>query len=359
MKSFLIVKTSAIGDVIQTFPVVEYLKRKFPDAKIDWIVEKFCADLLSRHPLIDKVYSIDTKKWRSNLFTQSTWQELRLLRSELIQNKYDAVFDLQGNTKSGLFTFLVDSKDKVGFGVRTVREKSNILATTRRYDVSRAMNVRKRYLTLVQRYFEDPFSFSSEGITLKITDEEQNRLLALLNDRMLDATPRIMVCFGSKWKNKQVSTPTLEGFLKLLKKELNCSFIFIYGSDVEREIAERLESLFFDCSKKVGGLSLPLWQALMGKVEAVIAMDSAALHLCGTTNTPSFGVFGPTKADIFHPGGSHFGFQGSCPYGVTFEKQCPKLRSCPTGSCIRDLTQEELFASFMKNVALRKDAGIV
>jgi heptosyltransferase I len=63
-RSILIVKTSAIGDVIQTFPVLEYLRRKFPEAKIDWVVEEGIAPLLYAHPQIGEVITIRSKVWR-------------------------------------------------------------------------------------------------------------------------------------------------------------------------------------------------------------------------------------------------------------------------------------------------------
>ena len=102
----------------------------------------------------------------------------------------------------------------------------------------------------------------------------------------------------------------------------------------------------------VDRLPLPTWQNLMDEVDLVIAVDSSALHLCGTTSTPSFSIFGPTSQRVFKPMGErHFAVQGSCPYGRTFEKQCPVLRSCPTGACIKELTVEELFEAFQSQHA--------
>ena len=124
-------------------------------------------------------------------------------------------------------------------------------------------------------------------------------------------------------------------------------FLFIFGNEEEKRIAESLDVHFNERSIPVGDLSLPLWQALMWEMDGVIAVDSAALHLCGTTQTPSFSVFGPTLPSYFKPmEPRHVAVHGSCPYGRTFSSQCPVLRTCATGACIRQLPADELFHSF-------------
>jgi heptosyltransferase-1 len=82
-------------------------------------------------------------------------------------------------------------------------------------------------------------------------------------------------------------------------------------------------------------------------------MDSATLHLCGTTSTPSFSLFGPSSASIYKPlGEHHVAFQGSCPYGRTFVKRCPILRTCKTGACMKDLTAKRIFQDLEKFLSM-------
>ena len=92
----------------------------------------------------------------------------------------------------------------------------------------------------------------------------------------------------------------------------------------------------------------------MASVDMVIAMDSLPLHLAGTTETPTFSIFGASSANKYKPKGKkHLAFQGTCPYKRTFERRCPVLRTCSTGACIRDLHGEELFHYFLQNELLR------
>jgi heptosyltransferase I len=346
--SILIIKTSAIGDVIQTFPVLEYLRRKFPDARIDWVVEQGIAPLLKAHPLIDRVLELQTKSWRKSPFTKKTRSECGDFIKNLRTAKYDLAIDLQGNGKSAVVTASAKAKIKLGFGWSSVREKSNLLVTNRRVNVPLNLNVRLKYLQLVQEYFHDTQEFKSEGVRLQMTQVERERLQSLCS-----VEPKLMVCFGSKWANKRLDFSTLKHLLQKIVKEYPFSFLFIFGDDEEKKIAEELAMSFEGRGKAVGNLSLPLWQALMWEVDGVIAVDSAALHLCGTTETPSFSVFGSSLASFYKPTEKrHISVQGSCPYGRTFTSRCPVLRTCATGACMRQLKADDLFHAFKQWVDL-------
>ena len=343
---FLIVKTSAIGDVVQTFPVLDYLRSRFPEAQIDWVVERAAASLLLSHPQLSKVHLIDIKKWRKSLGKKSSWTEMRAFFRELRGVEYDVLFDLQGNTKSAFITAFARAKEKVGFGLRSLREKPNALATNVRFNVPQEGNIRARYLNLVLRYFKDSNSYLPKGVSLNFSSEEAEQLQQILS--ATTSNTKIMVAFGSKWPNKQPTEAILLEVLKRIHQSLAPDFLFIYGSEEERSVAEQFAKQF-PTSQSVGRLSLPLWQALMGQVTALLAVDSAGLHLCGTTDTPSFSLFGPSASTVFMPLGSQHGaFQGKCPYGQIFEKQCALLRTCTTGACLREQNPEEIFEQFME-----------
>lgn len=338
--NFLIVKTSAIGDIIHTFPVVEYLRARFPEATIDWVVEESFRDLVSRHPFVNTVFTVATRSWRKNLHRSLTWKEIFSFRKTIQLPTYDILFDLQGNTKSALITAFASAREKVGFGYRSVPEKSNLLFTRQKYEVPDGINIQDRYLRLVQAHFADREPFKAQGIALRLTEEEEKSLDQLVNKE----TPRYLVAFGSNWPHKQLSEETLKGFLKRVEQEDRPFFYLIWGNEKEKEQAERLHA-HFPKSVVVDRLSLPLLQGLMRKMDLVIAMDSMALHLCG--KTPSFSIFGPSLASVYKPQGTeHRHFQGACPYGRIFARRCPVLRTCKTGACLKDVQAEVLFAHY-------------
>lgn len=336
MKKFLIVKTSALGDIVHAFPVVSYLKEKFPDCTIDWVVEEMAAELLHAHPLIDQVLPVATKRWRKNICKRATWKEICSFRSKLKRVRYDAVFDLQGNTKSAWITLQALSSTKVGFGRKSVPEWPNLLVTNLRSNPPPGQNVRQDYMSLVQNYFQDKNQWKPSSVKLKVAHEPENYLKPHLKN--------ILVCPGSAWPNKQLSTDALIDFLTRLRNSHPCNYLFAWGAPTEHQLAQQLHNHFLENSLILPKLSLPELQNLMTQVSLVVAMDSLPLHLAGTTATPTFSVFGPSSAHKYAPiGPQHCTVQGSCPYGKTFDKRCPILRTCPTGSCIKQLTGHQLF----------------
>ncbi len=342
--SILLIKTSAIGDVIQTFPVLEYLRRKFPDSQIDWVVEQPISPLLKAHPLVDRVIEVRTKAWRKAPFSEETRSEFSAFVKEMRSTLYDLAIDLQGNTKSAVVTASAKAKVKLGYGWGSVREKSNVLVTNKRLNVAPDLNARLKYLRLVQGYFGDLGEFNAQGVRLNLSDQERERLESIPRKR-----PQLMVSFGSKWANKRLEHSTLNALLQKIALEYDFSFLFIFGDEEEKKVADELAVSLGERATTVGNLSLPLWQALMWEVHGVIAVDSAALHLCGTTQTPSFSVFGPSLASSYKPlEDRHMAVQGTCPYGRTFVSRCPILRTCATGACIRNLKAEDLFAAFKR-----------
>jgi heptosyltransferase-1 len=157
-------------------------------------------------------------------------------------------------------------------------------------------------------------------------------------DRLLGKEQWVMVCPGSNWENKRLGKETLKEFLIRLSRK----YIFIWGNQEERDFIEVLAKEFAN-SICLGNLTFPAWQYLMRHVAYIISMDSSALHLAATTQTSTFSIFGPSNADIYRPmGDHHISIQGTCPYGMKFIKRCPKLRTCKTGACIKDISPTHL-----------------
>ncbi|MEI8125063.1 MAG: lipopolysaccharide heptosyltransferase I [Parachlamydiaceae bacterium] len=346
MDKILIVKTSALGDVVHTYPVISYLKRKFPHAQIDWVVESQSLSLVQSHPDITKAIPIATKTWRQSLFNKKTFRAVQSFIRELRSTEYDVVFDLQGNVKSGLITAIAKSKTKVGFGFHSAPETPNILFTNRKFDPQPNRGIREDYLSIVSAFFgEDADILDHSSVQLNISKEEN---LHLQNIMARDGQV-VLVCPGSAWPNKQVTTESLQEFLFLVNQQMRCQFLFAWGSPEEKQIALTLQQKFTG-SKVIDKLNLASLQNLMGMCDLVIAMDSLPLHLAATTKTKTFSIFGASSAKKYKPpGADHSAFQGACPYGRLFEKRCPVLRKCPTGACIRNLSGTAIFESFSKN----------
>lgn len=323
----LIVKTSSLGDIIQCFPALDYLRRKFPQASIDWVVEQPFMELVKANPQVDHLLTIDSKLWRKNPLHHC--KQFFQFVGQLRQQRYDLLFDLQGNLKSSVIVRFAKAKKKVGFGFKTVHEWPSALFTTCRVNPPKGKNIREDYLGVVKGFFQDFSSHEMHPVALKLEPLQQQKLVALFSQVKKKPT---LVCPSSAWPNKCLSDEMLINLLHKIKKG---PYWFIWGSAKERENALKL-STHFPESVVLERLSLPLLQHVMAECRLVVAMDSLPLHLCGTTATPALSFFGPSSAQKFAPLGSHHcALQGTCPYGEQFEKTCSKLRTCPTGLCLK------------------------
>lgn len=344
VKRVLIVKTSSLGDIIQSLGALEYLHEKFPEAKIDWVAEEGARTLLENHPLIHRMIACNTKKWKEGSLSGAA-----LFIRNLRMYTYDVLFDLQGNTKSGLWTFLAKAKKKVGFASCSVREWPNLLATRSRFSIPQGMNIRLQHIELVKRYFGDKAPFLPKGIKLRISEEERQKIEKILRHPVLQGRQKVMVCPGSKWKNKRLNPQAWKEFLSHLSLHFPFSFLFLWGNSQEKELCEDLLYAVSGKGILVDILPLSTWQNLCSEVDLVLAVDSSALHLAAAAGASTFSFFGPTSPDVFKPSGKkHHMVQGRCPYQKNFSKQCPLLRTCKTGACTQDLSGKELFSAFSK-----------
>jgi heptosyltransferase I len=100
--NILIVKLSSLGDVVHTMPAVQDLRAAFPQAAIDWVVERGFAPLVERCEGVRRAIPCELRRWRKAPLSPSTRSEWRAFRTDLRRDSYDAVIDLQGLTKSAL-----------------------------------------------------------------------------------------------------------------------------------------------------------------------------------------------------------------------------------------------------------------
>ena len=324
----LIVKTSSLGDIIQTFSALDYLKQRSPEMEVHWIVESAFAELVRAHPFVDKILMIDSKKWRQAPLSKESLQQVLASRKAVRETFYDVLFDFQGNIKSGLVVASARARTKVGFGWKSAAEWPACLFTHCKINPSPGRNIREDYLALAQGYFKDNKLYQPRPFSLKLDSLQQQRLSDLFSQ---GARP-ILVCPSAAWSNKCLSE---EGLVQVLHRLDTGPYWFVWGNLAERNQAIRLAG-HFRASSVLEKLSLPLLQHVMARSRLVVAMDSLPLHLCGTTPTPTLGFFGPSSAAKYRPLGSHhMAIQGVCPYGVQFEKRCPQLRTCTTGLCLK------------------------
>src|SRR3972149_5819008 len=115
----LLVKPSALGDVIHTLPVAATLRRRYPNICLDWLVEEEAADLVRGHPALSGVVVSGRRRWlrqfRNPVQIPRTLGEVGRFAVDLRRRRYDAVLDLQGLFKSALYVLATGASIRVGF----------------------------------------------------------------------------------------------------------------------------------------------------------------------------------------------------------------------------------------------------
>ncbi len=334
----LIVKTSSIGDIIQSFPVIGYLKSKNQDIEIDWVVEERCKELVVNHPCLRKVFVFHKRK---NLF-----KVIREIRKE----RYDVLFDLQGNAKSSIFTFWAKAKKKVGFSRQSAPEWINVFFTNQRFRVSQTMNIRQQYLSLAQNFFSDIAEDIPNQVQYQLSKETQEKAGSLIKP----GSDRICVInIGAKWESKHLNVKLLQDLIPKLYENFGFLFYFITYPDMPM-----IDSLFdYAYCYRLPYLSLLEIYSLLKKADLLISSDSSILHLGEMADIPTVSFFGPSSSFIYKPMGMrHFSFQGRCPHGQIFIKRCKHLRSCQSKACMEKCSIDSVFSYIHR---LRKNYSVM
>lgn len=340
----VIVKLSALGDILQTLPILSRLVHAFPNCTIDWVVEKKFASALQNHPAINRVITCDSRQLRA----KPTLLEIKELVRNLRKVTYDVLIDLQGNCKSGCINLFIRAASKHGFSLGSVAEWPNILSTTYRYDVSSIPSVREKNISMLERIFHKPFTMAKEISLFPLHSWEKKKLNDCLS-QLFQEKSIVMICPFSKWPNKMVSKSFLLQFLLSVRKHFSVQYLLIWENSEQKSIIEQwiphLES--YDLS--LGSLSISTWYHLMLQSKLIISMDSSSLHLATLANRPTYTFFGPSKGNTYVPQEDRHGYyQGICPHKVRFTKRCPMLRSCRDGECLQRLEIKVALQHFLE-----------
>src|SRR5439155_9441238 len=145
-RRILIIKPSAIGDVVHTLPILALLRRRFPQAHIAWLLTPACAGLLDGHPLLDEVILFQRRRFGQGWRNPSSALDLLAFTKDLRQRRFDLVIDLQGLFRSGWFAWKTRAPVRIGFA--NAREFAPLFYTHRVPIDSPEQHAIGRYLKL-------------------------------------------------------------------------------------------------------------------------------------------------------------------------------------------------------------------
>ncbi len=143
----LIIRLSAIGDVVRVLPALHVLRSSYPDAQIDWAVEKKSAAILEGHPALDSLLIFE----RSPKWTQAA-KEFLIFCQRIRQMRYDVVLDFHGIFKSGLAARVSGARSRFGFAWPRGQEGSSLFVNKKVWLPEKTLNRTEENLRLCEAY---------------------------------------------------------------------------------------------------------------------------------------------------------------------------------------------------------------
>jgi lipopolysaccharide heptosyltransferase I len=344
LKRILIIKLSALGDVVHTLPVPRTLRQEYPDAFIAWMIEERYKELLYNNPDIDEIITIRTKVWRKN-WNRETFNEILQIIKNLRQKKFDVVFDLHGLIKSGIIAMLSGAKTKVGFHRKNCKEKINSIFTNIKGPyMAGGIHVVDMYLTLVRSALG--IQNEVKQFPISIPKAQEKKIEDFLQSHPeLTVKPIVGINPGAGFESKLWE---MERFAKLADRivdEMGYSILLLWGPGEEQK-AKQIAAFMKQKSWIAPATTIQESIALYKRLKLLVSCDSGPLHLCSALSIPTVSLFGPT--DPVRNGA--YGLQHETVYKMLPCSFCWK-RKCPFGTdeCMQKVTVDDVFKAVQSN----------
>ena len=334
MHAILIVRLGALGDIVHTLPMTAALRTRFPEARLDWLVDEKYLPLLDLVPVIDQRVA-----WRSR--SRSLRQRISELKRMLSATSYDVALDAQGLIKSAVLARASGASRVIGFTSDALREPlaSWFYTETHRPDLSG--HVIQKNLALATAL---EASASDPQFPLEIPDtSEVARLRA-----QIDGAPYAVLNPGAAWSNKRWSPQRFGELAQLLATRHDIRSVVTWGPDDRDRASAVVEAA------SVGAVLAPatdiaaLADVLRG-ARLVVSGDTGPMHLAAALGTPVVALHGPTDPTRNGP------WDSADVAASRYEAcHCPQRRRCRQAvSCLDELATEAVAEA----VATRLGAG--
>lgn len=287
----LIIRPSALGDVCRTVSVLAALRRAWPDATIDWIVQDSFADAVRAHPALDGVVPFPRGRWRR------LWRSAHLVREVLgwyasVQvGAYDLVLDCQGLARSAFASWCTRAPVRV---VRAHAREGAWMAGTLRVPDPPGADALTEMLSLVSALGVQP----EPDLTLHAPPEDVRwwhgaREPLGLGGRFAAIAPT------SRWPGKRWDFGRWAGVVRALQSR-GLVVAAIGAPGEEAQVRQALHGTS-GCVDLCGRLTVGRMMAMLSDAALVVAQDSAAIHVAAGMGAPYVGIFGPTDPERTGP----------------------------------------------------------
>jgi len=309
-RKILLIKLSAVGDVVHTIPVLNKLRRRYPLAQLDWLVTPAIAELLRHHPAITNIIEFEREAWSKPWRLEPFASYLRLA-SRLRAAAYDLVVDMHGQFRTAALTLATGAPARIGFdrpraGVwdasprkfpeqarkhawQGAREGSWLAYTNHIPVPTLDLHAVDRYLNVgpILGLDREPADFS-----FPIPQSAVSQVETLLAQHGANRAEIVIMAPGTIWETKQWGS---EKFAQVAAHFLSKGLaVILIGSQRERVVCEEVAALSPGAIDLAGRTALSELAALIRRSAISVTNDSGPMHLAVALDRPVVSIFGPT-----------------------------------------------------------------
>lgn len=321
VSKILIIKPSALGDIVHTLPFLAALRKRFPAAEIHWMVARELAPFLEGHPMLDRLWIFERKRWRNLARLGRTFRELLALRAALRREKFTVSVDLSGLLRSGLITWAAGAALRLGF--KDSNEGSSLFYKQKIVgDMS--IHAVDRYLK-----FADFLGGDSREVDFPFAP--------------YDKTPPVMASLPARYAvmvpsaGKEANRWPAERFGRLAARLALPVVLLGSAADgvVTAEVARFSEGWAIDLAGKT---SLKELLPLIEKAAFMVTNDTGPMHIAAALQVPVYAIFGPANPARTGPyGKTHTVIQSGAACAP-----CYRWKPCANWRCMEDISVEQV-----------------
>jgi len=317
----LVIKTGALGDIIIASPFFQTVKENFKEDKIYLLTQKIYKEVIEPSPIFERIFFI-TDRFTIFYFFSLIWR----LRKE----KFDIIFDIQGNLKTNLYTFLIGGKKRYGF----YRSKVGRLFLTRGIKKGKRIDPVNGVLSVLK--FIDAKKYVRK-LKIWIPEVERKKFKNFLKENKINENKKIIAIHplsGSVWLTRRWLK---ENFALLSDKLIEDGYEVVFvGSEEGHYVSDIISKMRNKPKNLVNKTNLYQLSLLLEKSIVLITGDTGPLHIGVASGTNVIGIFGPSDPAIHCPPGANYIYKRvDC-------SPCHK-KFCESMKCMKEIKVEEVY----------------